>query len=360
MRLHDFDFDLPENLIAQEPIQPRGNSRLLHVNKKGQIEDLKFSNLIHLLRPGDVMVFNNTKVIPALLSCFKSRPTLIQLDINLLKEISEDTWQAVVSEDTWEHAVKSPEKVLEIGDELLFSEGLKAVVIDKNIKEKYSTLKFNQSGADLFNAFESYGKTPLPPYITRQDGPLVSDDENYQTVYATTYGAVAAPTAGLHFTQAMLSQIKALGVHIAFVTLHVGAGTFFPVKTENIEDHEMHSESFSIEKETCDLINHAKIAGNRIIAVGTTTMRVLESNMDDNNLLMARRGETSIFIREGYKFKVVDGLITNFHTPKSTLFMLVCAFSGYTAMREAYAHAIREQYRFFSYGDACYLERNQS
>ncbi|MBS3904899.1 MAG: tRNA preQ1(34) S-adenosylmethionine ribosyltransferase-isomerase QueA [Simkania sp.] len=360
MKLCDFDFDLPKILIAQEPAQPRGSSRLLHVNQQGELEDRNFSDLLNLLRAGDVMVFNNTKVIPALLRCFKSSHLSTQIDINLLKEISEDTWQAVVSEDTWECAIKSPEKVLDINDELLFSEGLKAVVIDKNTKEKYSILRFNKSGSDLFNTFKNCGKTPLPPYITREEGPSLSDEQSYQTVYAETYGAVAAPTAGLHFTENMLDQIKLLGVQTTFITLHVGAGTFFPVKTENIEDHQMHSESFSLEKETCDLINKAKASGDRIIAVGTTTMRVLESTANNAGFLTPTRGETDIFIREGYKFKIADVLITNFHTPKSTLFMLVCAFSGYASMRQAYAHAISKKYKFFSYGDACYLERNLS
>jgi S-adenosylmethionine:tRNA ribosyltransferase-isomerase len=357
MKLYDFDFELPEALIAQKPAEPRGSSRLLYVNECGEITDRKFPELLSLLRAGDVLVFNNTKVIPALLRCWKSNRLSTDIDINLLKEVSEDTWQAVVSEDTWECLVKSPDKVLEIGDELLFAEGLKAVVIDKNVKEKYSILKFNQSGSDLFNTFKRFGKTPLPPYITRECGPSLSDDESYQTVYAKTYGAVAAPTAGLHFTEELLQQIKLLGVQTAFVTLHVGAGTFFPVKSENIEDHEMHSESFSLEKEASDLINQAKALGNRIIAVGTTTMRVLESNANHEGILTPLRGETDIFIREGYTFKVVDVLITNFHTPKSTLFMLVCAFCGYAPMRQAYGHAIHEKYKFFSYGDACFLEK---
>jgi len=284
----------------------------------------------------------------------------IQIDINLLKEITADTWQAVVSEDTWEHLIKPPEKTLQIGDVLLFPEGLKATVIDTNITDKYSVLKFNKSGEDLFNTFIACGDTPLPPYINRYNTPNLSDKSDYQTVYADIYGAVAAPTAGLHVTEDMLNQVKTLGVKTAFVTLHVGAGTFFPVKSENLDEHQMHSEYFSLEEETCDLINSAKAEGHRVIAVGTTTVRVLEANANQAGLLTPARGETDIFIRKGSQLKVVDVLITNFHTPKSTLFMLVCAFSGYTPMRKAYAHAIDEGYKFFSYGDACYLERNRS
>lgn len=358
MNLCDFDFELPKTLIAQKPPYPRGSSRLMHVNQKGHILDRNFSDLPNFLKPGDILVFNDTRVIPALLRCFRKTSPFTDININLLKEVSEDTWQAVISEDTWDEAIKSPEKILNVSDELLFDDGVSAIVIDKNIKEKYSVLKFNKSGLVLFNFFKEFGKTPLPPYIQRERGPLYSDKNRYQTVYSTTYGAVAAPTAGLHFTQNMLNQIKNLGVHIAFVTLHVGAGTFFPVKTENINDHVMHSESFILEKNTCDLINKAKISGNKIIAVGTTTLRVLESNSNDKGFLQPAKGETDIFIKEGHQFKVVDSLITNFHTPKSTLFMLVCAFSGHFVMRRAYAYAINQKYKFFSYGDACYLERN--
>ena len=355
--LQDYDFELPQKLIAQEPSDPRGSSRLLCVSSHGALQDLYFPDLNHLINAGDVLVFNDTKVIPAQLSCSKVGQESLQIDVNLLKEVSENTWQIVVSEDTWECTHKNPRKCLCIGDKLLFASDLTAVVIDRNLEEKYATVQFDCAHKDLFAVFQKIGRTPLPPYILRQNGPLDSDDVSYQTVYAKNYGAVAAPTAGLHFTQDMLDDLEAKGVERTFVTLHVGAGTFFPVKCQNINDHKIHSEFISIDKPSCDAINKAKSEGRRIIAVGTTALRVLESCVDERGLLTPYRGATEIFIREGYKFKIVDALITNFHVPRSTLYMLVCAFCGYETMKDAYKHAIALKYRFYSYGDACFLQR---
>lgn len=338
MKVSDFDFTLPEELIASEPANPRDSSNLLHVSTK--TTDLTIKDFPSFLQAGDVVVFNDTKVIPARL---KGKRRERNIEVTLHKYMFESTWKAFAK----------PSKKLSIGDVFKISDDFYAVIMDKGQGGEV-TLKFNVDEKKFYPLLEKYGLPPLPPYITKKRDVDKSDTKSYQTVYARSEGAVAAPTAGLHFTKKLLSEIDKTGAKIAYLTLHVGAGTFLPVKAEDIKNHRMHSEYYTISKQTADIINGAK----RVIAVGTTTLRALESAADDNGIIKPFSGETDIFITPGYKFKTTDLLLTNFHLPRSTLFMLVCAFAGEETMKNAYNHAIKRKYRFYSYGDACLLEKN--
>lgn len=341
MRVDRFDFSLPAELIAECPVSPRDSAKLLYIGDK--FRDFVVSDFPALLRAGDVLVFNDTKVIPARL---KGKRNDANVEITLHKKDS-DLWLAFAK----------PAKKLKSQDKIIFSEEFSADFISKGEMGEV-TLKFNCSGKTFDEMLMKYGEPPLPPYILGKRKLSAEDKKNYQTIYARNPGAVAAPTAGLHFTEELFNEIAAKGIKKVFVTLHVGAGTFLPVKVLDTKDHKMHSEWFSISKETAAEINHAKKSGGRIIAIGTTSLRVLESAADENGIIKESAGETDIFITPGYKFKIVDLLFTNFHLPRSTLFMLVCAFAGEKKMHDAYKHAIDKEYRFYSYGDASLLERN--
>lgn len=340
MHISIFDFELPKERIAQSPACPRDSARLLTVGK--ELQDAKVTDLAALLRPGDVMVFNNTRVIPAKL---EGKRGAAGIEINLHKYNQDGSWLAFAR----------PAKRLRVGDIFQVADDFMAQVEAKH--EGEVTLRFNLQGEAFSAALNRYGQVPLPPYIARSKSPSVEDNEDYQTIYAKQEGAVAAPTAGLHFTKGIFDALDARGVKRAFVTLHVGAGTFLPVKVEDIHEHKMHAEYGVIDMETAKLINETRAMGGRVVAVGTTSLRILETVADDTGLIKPFAGETSIFITPGYRFKIVDVLMTNFHLPKSTLFMLVSAFAGTECMQQAYQHAIEKQYRFFSYGDASLLYR---
>ncbi|TCW33556.1 tRNA preQ1(34) S-adenosylmethionine ribosyltransferase-isomerase QueA [Gulbenkiania mobilis] len=338
MQLSDFDYHLPEALIAQHPPAERGRSRLMHV-QGSRHTDLMFSDFDVLVEPGDVLVFNDTRVIKARL--FGEKASGGKVEALVERVLDEHTALAHV------RASKSPKP----GTRLVFAGRWEAEMVERQ-GELFKLRFLCETG--VFDILEASGKLPLPPYIER--GADEDDDERYQTVYARERGAVAAPTAGLHFSEAMLARLAEKGVHLAYVTLHVGAGTFQPVRVENIEEHRMHSEVYEIPQATVEAVREAHAAGRRVLSVGTTSMRALESAAHTGELV-AGRGETDIFITPGYRFRVVDRLLTNFHLPKSTLLMLVSAFAGYEEMRAAYAHAVEAEYRFFSYGDAMLLER---
>lgn len=348
----DFDFDLPETQIAQHPVSPRDSARLLHVPRLPRpIADRNVRDLPGLLLPGDLMVFNDTKVIPAQLTGARARPAqagepATKIEVTLHKRDGADQW----------HAFAKPGRRLKIGDEILFADDFSATVLDKT-PEGEITLRFNTGGADLLAALHRHGEMPLPPYIRKLRAADAHDNDDYQTVYARAEGAVAAPTAGLHFTPELLAAIDARQIERRMVTLHVGAGTFLPVKAERIADHKMHAEYGEIDAATAEAINRARSEGRRIVSVGTTSLRLLESAAGADGTMPAYADETSIFITPGYRFRSVDLLMTNFHLPKSTLFMLVCAFAGMERMKSAYGHAIKQGYRFFSYGDSSLLER---
>jgi S-adenosylmethionine:tRNA ribosyltransferase-isomerase len=336
MKLQDFDFHLPPELIAQTPLEKRSASRLLTMIGNGFLSDRQFNELSQFLNSGDVMVFNDTKVIKARL--FGKKDTGGKIEA--LVERILDEHRVLVSI----RASHSPKP----GSTLIFADRLKARVIER--QDDLYLLSFEE---EVLTLLEEYGHVPLPPYISHAASEF--DEERYQTVYAKNPGSVAAPTAGLHFDESLLDEIREMGVTIAYVTLHVGAGTFQPVRVEDISEHKMHSEVFHVPTETMDAIRRAKEKGGRVIAVGTTALRSLESTAIQGKL----EGETSIYITPGYRFQVVDRLLTNFHLPKSTLLMLVSAFSGVEAIREAYRHAIEKRYRFFSYGDAMLLDRRR-
>jgi S-adenosylmethionine:tRNA ribosyltransferase-isomerase len=352
MKLSDFDFELPEELIALRPARPRDSARLLHV-KDGALEDRGVLDLPDLLLPGDLLVFNDTKVIPAAL--MGTRPARaqggggdVEVEVNLHKRDGEADWRAFAR----------PGKRLKEGDTLHFQGDLTASITSK-LDGGEIALRFDRSGVALDKAIVEAGAPPLPPYIASKRAADAADLEDYQTVYAAPEkaGSVAAPTAGLHFTDRLFEALDERGVKRAWVTLHVGAGTFLPVKTENVAEHQMHAEWYQVSADTARLINETRAAGGRIIAVGTTSIRTLESASEDDGTVRAEARETDIFITPGYRFKVVDALMTNFHLPKSTLFMLVSALAGFEEMHAAYAHAIKERYRFFSYGDSSLLWR---
>ncbi len=339
MQLSDFDYDLPEALIAQTPTSERGASRLLAL-QEGEAEprDLRFKDLPSLLRPGDLLVFNNTRVMQARLFGRKETGGKVEL---LIERVAPSSNQALAHI----RASKSPRP----GSHLRVGESERQVLVEEREGELF---KLALSQGDFYSLMADEGHMPLPPYIQREDE--AQDQERYQTIYAENLGAVAAPTAGLHFDTALFEELKNIGVELAFVTLHVGAGTFQPVRTENLDEHLMHSEYAEVDEEICEKIRHTRANGGRVIAVGTTCVRSLESASSSGEIAPFK-GETRLFIRPGYQFKSVDAIITNFHLPKSTLLMLVSAFSGYERIFNAYRHAIAERYRFFSYGDAMFI-----
>lgn len=341
MKVTDFNYNLPEELIAQVPIEKRDESRLMVLDReKKTIEHKVFKDILDYLKPGDCLVRNNTKVIPARLYGVKEE-TGANVEFLLLHRVEGDIWEVMVR----------PGKKLMPGAKVSFGDGiLKAEILEK-MDDGNRKVKFEYNG--IFNEIlDKIGLMPLPPYIKER----LKEKDRYQTVYAKYEGSAAAPTAGLHFTDELLKKIKEKGVEIANVTLHVGIGTFRPVKVENIEEHDMHSEHYYIKKEDADKINNARKNGGRIIAVGTTSCRVLESISDENGIVHETEGDTSIFIYPGYKFKCIDCLITNFHLPESTLIMLVSALAGKDYIMKAYEEAVKEKYKFFSFGDAMFIK----
>ncbi len=341
-----FDFDLPQTHIAQHPAQPKDGARLLvGPTDVGGMADKGVLDLPDFLHPGDVVVFNDTRVIPVRL--FGRRNTA-GINITLHKQEAADTWRAFAR----------PAKKLHVGDRVAFADGFAATVQAKGLGGEV-TLVFNVSGPELMAALEAQGAMPLPPYIKRARGGEGKDRSDYQTIFAAHPGAVAAPTAGLHFTRSLLEAIEKRDVKMVKVTLHVGAGTFLPIKVANTQDHVMHTEWGEITLEAANIINKTRAAGGRLVAVGTTALRLLESAAEADGRIAPFQGETGIFITPGYRFRAVDVLMTNFHLPRSTLFMLVCAFAGFSRMKALYAHAIAANYRFYSYGDACLLTRTE-
>ena len=341
MNTKDFDFDLPEELIAQTPLEVRDASRLLILDrKKRTLTDSHFDSILDQLQPGDALVMNNTRVLPARLHGQKP-DTHGHVELLLLKNTQGDQWEVLAK----------PAKRLRVGTKVEFGDGrLKATVVEE-LEQGGRIVEFSYEGIFL-EVLESLGEMPLPPYIHEK----LEDRERYQTVYAKENGSAAAPTAGLHFTEDLLQKIEAKGVHLVYLTLHVGLGTFRPVSVDNLEEHEMHSEYYQFSQEAADTLNQVKAKGGRVVAVGTTSIRTLETigNKFDGQL-QADAGWTNIFIKPGYDFKVVDAFSTNFHLPKSTLVMLVAAFAGRDFVLEAYRHAVEERYRFFSFGDAMFL-----
>ncbi|MGO4528867.1 tRNA preQ1(34) S-adenosylmethionine ribosyltransferase-isomerase QueA [Paenibacillus sp. 2TAF8] len=338
MNVNLYDFELPEELIAQTPLLDRTASRLLTLNKKtGEVAHHHFPHIIDVLEPGDTLILNDTRVLPARLFGTKE-DTGAKAEVLLLKNVEGDKWEALVK----------PGKKLRDGAVIVFSDELKAVINEVG-EMGARTLRFEYNGI-FQEILDRLGEMPLPPYIKE----TLDDRERYQTVYAKHEGSAAAPTAGLHFTDELLDQIRAKGVNIGFITLHVGLGTFRPMSVDMVEDHVMHEEYYSLSQETADLINQTKERGNKVFAVGTTSCRTLETvgSKFEDGVLQESSGWTSIFIYPGYSFKVIDGMLTNFHLPKSTLVMLVSALAGREHIMHAYAEAIKEQYRFFSFGDA--------
>ncbi|MER2520737.1 MAG: tRNA preQ1(34) S-adenosylmethionine ribosyltransferase-isomerase QueA [Bdellovibrionales bacterium] len=363
-----FDFPLPSDRIAQAPCSPRDAARLLHVRQDG-FADSVISALPDLLKAGDVLVMNNTRVIPARLY---GQRGAVRVEVLLHKDRGQYRLRRDLScyvEAEW-MAFARPGKRLHVGDTISFAEKFVAVVLDKGEdgeialrlswpSSKQDSFSIESAKASLFALMERYGEPPLPPYIKREKGLTQLDRTSYQTIYAKRDGAIAAPTAGLHFTPELLARLDQAGFARAFVTLHVGAGTFQPVKAERVSEHVMHKEWGEIDVETAKILNDAKREGRRIVAVGTTSLRLLESAAMEQGALNPFAGETGIFISPGYRFRFVDALLTNFHLPRSTLFMLVSAFAGLERMQSAYAHAVAKGYRFYSYGDACLLERDE-
>ncbi len=341
MKVEDFDYNLPEELIAQTPLKKRDESRLLVLDKKtGNIEHKHFKNIIDYLEKGDTLILNNTKVLPARLIGIKEETGAV-IEVLLLKNTEKDNWECLVK----------PARRIKIGTIVSFGEGkLKAKCIQEE-DEGIRHFEFIYEGIFL-EILEELGTMPLPPYIHEK----LADQSRYQTVYAKEVGSAAAPTAGLHFTEELLKEIKEKGINVAFITLHVGLGTFRPVAVDKIEDHEMHSEYYRMSQEVANLLTKTKQSGHKIISVGTTTTRTLETIMTKYNEFRECSGWTNIFIYPGYKFKAIDNLITNFHLPKSTLVMLVSALAGKDNILNAYKIAVKEEYRFFSFGDAMYIK----
>ncbi|TCT15350.1 S-adenosylmethionine:tRNA ribosyltransferase-isomerase [Natranaerovirga pectinivora] len=337
MKVEDFNFELPEELIAQDPIKERTDSRLLVLNKKtGKVDHKIFKDIIECLNPNDCLVLNNTKVIPARLIGIREK-TGAKIEFLLLNRQENDQWEVMVK----------PGKKVVIGERIIFGEGLLIANILEKLENGNRIIQFEYKGI-FEQILDELGEMPLPPYISHQ----LEDKDRYQTVYAKHAGSAAAPTAGLHFTNELLEKIKGKGVEIAYITLHVGIGTFRPVKVDNIEEHDMHSEFYWITEEEASKINNAKAKGGRVIAVGTTSCRTLETVANDNGTINESKGWTDIFIYPGYKYKMVDALITNFHLPESTLIMLVSALAGKENVMGAYQVAIENKYRFYSFGDA--------
>jgi len=341
MRVEKFDFDTSAIKIAERPSIPRDSAKLLHL-QNSKISDRKVSMLPDLLQEGDVLVLNDTKVIPARLFG-KIGDSNIEFLLN--SKQTDFVWTALAN----------PRKKISTGDIVSFGDGFFAVVLDNN-KNKLISLKFNCKDKKFEQLLEVYGRTPIPPYINRNDDQ--KDKWDYQTIYSRVSGSIAAPTAGLHFTSGLLDRLRKKGIEIVFITLHVGIGTFQPVRVEHTENHEMHEEKFSISAISANRLSKAKKEGRRIISVGTTVLRALESAAEDNKSIKPVSSSTKLFIVPGYKFKVVDLLFTNFHLPKSTLIILVSAFIGIERMKEIYKHAVENGYRFYSYGDACLIEKN--
>ncbi len=341
MRVDLFDFHLPQDLIAQQPVCPRESARLLHV-KGDVVADRHVRDLPVLLRPGDLLVVNDTRVLPARLHGRRGQATL------------EVTLHQIVDDSAWKVFAK-PARKARVGDVITFAEEFSADVIAEG-ETGERTLRFNTSGPDLLAALVAYGQMPLPPYIKRDRTGDPSDLEDYQTLFAREAGAVAAPTASLHFTDRLVDSLRAHDIDLVPITLHVGAGTFLPVKTDDTTEHRMHSEVFTVSEAAAARIAGVRAAGGRIVAIGTTVLRTLEACADARGVVHAQSGATDLFITPGYRFRAIDVLMTNFHLPRSTLFMLVSAWMGLATMQAAYRHAIAARYRFFSYGDACLLE----
>jgi S-adenosylmethionine:tRNA ribosyltransferase-isomerase len=356
MRLSDFDFALPEELIALRPAEPRDSARLLTVGAAGDLHERRVRDLPGLLRPGDALVMNDTRVIPARLTGVRIRgESVVQVEATLHKRLAGHLWTAFAR----------PGKRLKVGDFIRFGQAVDRACLfgqlNARVKEKGEdgeiTLGFDLSGPDLDMAIAERGAMPLPPYIAAKRREDERDVTDYQTVYARPEGSVAAPTAGLHFTPELMQRLQAAGVGLHYLTLHVGAGTFLPVKTDLVSEHRMHAEYGEVTAETAEALNQVRARRGRIVCVGTTSLRLLESAASETGEIGPYAGETSIFITPGYRFRTAEVLMTNFHLPRSTLFMLVCAFSGQERMKAAYAHAIAQGFRFYSYGDACLLER---
>ncbi|WP_194095787.1 tRNA preQ1(34) S-adenosylmethionine ribosyltransferase-isomerase QueA [Marivivens aquimaris] len=346
MKLSDFDFDLPEGLIATRPAKPRSSARLL-VARGSEIEDKRVTDLLDVLEAGDRLVLNDTRVIPARLSGTRHRdsaqgPVQAQIEVTLLEPKADGTWGALLK----------PLKKVKDGEDIVFSDRLTATVVSRD--EGQASIRFNLTGDDFDAALNEAGAMPLPPYIAALRAPDAQDKEDYQTVWAKNTGAVAAPTASLHFDDELLAALRAKGVEFTYVTLHVGAGTFLPVKVDDISEHKMHSEWGQVTAEAAAQINATKAAGGRVIPVGTTALRLIESAATDDGIA-PWEGPTDIFITPGFTFRVADALMTNFHLPKSTLMMLVSALLGVEEIRAVYDHAVTNGYRFFSYGDASLL-----
>ena len=342
MRVDAFAFDLPRECIADRPVTPRDSARLLDVSQS-RLADRTVRDLVDLLKPGDVAVFNDTRVIPARL---EGRRGETRISVTLNHNVGPGLWDGFAR----------PARRLRPGDRVVFGDGFFADVQARNPGGEVR-LSFNVAGEAFAAMLRRFGATPLPPYIKRSGGPDDRDARDYQTVFARNDGSVAAPTAGLHFTPELLKGLRARGVIVTFLTVHVGAGTFLPVRVSDTRDHKMHPEWGRISPAAADTVNRARASGGRVVAVGTTCLRLLETAAGDAGDLSPFEDETDLFITPGFKFKVVDVLVTNFHLPRSTLFMLVCAFAGHERMRAAYAHATAVGYRFYSYGDCCFLRR---
>ena len=337
MNIEEFNYHLPEALIAQTPLKDRDTSRLLYLNRQtGDVKDLHFKDVVSFFEPGDTLVLNDTKVMPARLFGVKTE-TNAKVEMLVLTNIEGDDWEVLLK----------PAKRIKVGQSISFGNDKIIATCIKELDQGGRIMRLTYEGI-LQERLDELGEMPLPPYIKER----LDDQDRYQTVYAKASGSAAAPTAGLHFTDELLNEVQQKGVNIAFVTLHVGLGTFRPVSVENIDDHEMHSEYYTMTQETADILNTTKASGHRIISVGTTSTRTLETIMKDFDTFKATSGWTNIFIYPGFEFKAIDGLITNFHLPKSTLVMLVSAFSSRQYVLNAYAHAVESKYRFFSFGDA--------
>lgn len=339
MKTSDFYYDLPQELIAQTPIEPRDESRLMVVDKNtGEVTHKIFKDLIDYLNPNDCLILNDTRVIPARIYGVKKETGAV-VEFLLLKQSENNVWECLCK----------PGKRAKIGTEFVFGEGLVECEVIDITDDGNRKIQFKCDSKEIYTILDKIGKMPLPPYITEE----LKNGERYQTVYSRELGSAAAPTAGLHFTQELLKKIEDKGISIGYVTLHVGLGTFRPVKVDDVTKHKMHTEHYHISKQTADLINDTKANGGRVISVGTTSTRTLESVASKNGCICEDEDDTSIFIYPGYEFKCIDGLVTNFHLPESTLIMLISAFAGYDNVMNAYKIAVDERYRFFSFGDAC-------
>jgi S-adenosylmethionine:tRNA ribosyltransferase-isomerase len=353
--LKDFDFELPKSAIALRPATPRDAARLMVVDPgcAAPLRGNSVNDLPQLIRPGDVMVFNDAKVLPAELRGYRAarapNSPAVEVSLTLMERLPSGAWRALAR----------PARRLRTGDSVFFRQNATHPALVVAAKDTEGAISVVAGGSGTVEAImEEFGGMPLPPYIARSRPVDESDRIDYQTVYARTPGAVAAPTAGLHFTPDLLAALAARGVRFAFVTLHVGPGTFLPVKTEDIDGHRMHAERYEISEEAAETINQSRAGGGRVVAVGTTSLRLLETAANKDATISPLRGFTNLFVKPGYRFRLVDLVFTNFHLPKSTLFMLVCAFSGTELMKKAYARAIAEGFRFYSYGDACLLHRD--